>query len=741
MPRRAEMDVEARAGGGPSHSRTPAVGGKAGGLLRLRQAGIRVPDFEISPADLPAAIERLGLPLAVRSSAALEDGAHDSFAGQFESFLNLRSEAEVRDAVEKCRRSARTPEVEAYCRRRGIQAGEIPFDFIVQRMVQPTLAGVAFSVNPATGAEEVTIEACEGLADQLLAGAQSALPAEHPLIQQHRPQIEEAVLQAQRLFGCPQDVEFAIEDGALHVLQSRPVTKIGFAANIGQWTNADFRDGGVSSTVCSPLMASLYQWIWDDSLKRTLKEIRLYGKDFEASRMFFGRPYWNLGAVKQCLGRVPGYVEREFDTDLSVEIGYEGDGQVTPTNWRTLLGAAPVAWGISRFFKRQRAAARRLLEGGWQTIGQRYESSPGWDEAALRRLLESDYYHVETTYFRTVFAVSLAKLDFKLAFPDADYASLVAGLPPLSHMAPQRSIEACRRRGDDAPSVVQRLMSEFRHHCRWGVDVIHARWDEDRPFVESLVGCDASLDVRTPFLPGAQRDPQDTFQHARQAALGRLPRRRRASFARKLQRLREFVWLREELRDVSNRAYYVIRRAAVSLGEQRFLNDDVFFMTWRQLLDDDRSAIQQARAVYEGHRHFDAPNEIGVATAAVGDEPAADAASWRGIGVSGGSVTAVARVALTVEEAMAAEPGSVLVCPFTEPGWTPALSRASAVITETGGLLSHAAVICREFGLPAVLAIPQATRRIPDGCQVVVNGSDGVVRATTTLDPANGHSS
>ena len=72
-------------------------------------------------------------------------------------------------------------------------------------------------------------------------------------------------------------------------------------------------------------------------------------------------------------------------------------------------------------------------------------------------------------------------------------------------------------------------------------------------------------------------------------------------------------------------------------------------------------------------------------------------------------------------------PGDILVCPFTDPGWTPVLDRAGGVVTETGGRLSHAAVICREFGIPAVLGITDATSRIKSGAQIVVRGSEGLV--------------
>ena len=76
---------------------------------------------------------------------------------------------------------------------------------------------------------------------------------------------------------------------------------------------------------------------------------------------------------------------------------------------------------------------------------------------------------------------------------------------------------------------------------------------------------------------------------------------------------------------------------------------------------------------------------------------------------------------------MSVEKGAILVCPFVEPGWIPVLDRLAGVVTETGGLLSHAAVICREYGIPAVLGVSAATRRIPDGKMVRIHGDRGHV--------------
>ena len=686
--------------------------GKARGLAELSAAGFAVPAFRCSPTDLAAAVAELGLPLAVRSSASAEDGRESSFAGQFRSFLDLDSLEAVTEAVAACHASLRAPSVIAYCRKAGIDPGSLTMQVILQRMIHPELAGVAFSINPMTGEDEVVIEACEGVGDDLLAGHTTPLPKGHPLLERHRDAIVRAARAIHRHFGAPQDVEFAIADGTLHILQARPVTRIAFPDTIGEWTNADFRDGGVSSTVCTPLMWSLYDYIWEDALKDFLRDLHLLKGDFTAGRLFFGRPYWNLGAVKECLARLPGFDEREFDRDLSVQRDADAPARRTPVTLLTVLRALPTMIASPRLMARQEAIATQFLDGGFERMAARFaEPGPDPDKSAAE-LITTLYKSTETNYFRTIFCASLAKLLFMESFPDADYPALVAALPPLRHLEPTRVIR--RMQAEGRPDA-EELMRLFPHRSRRELDLRAPRWDEDRPWVESL--------LREPAGPEAP-EPAPAQQAALAAALKSIPRRRHRAFHRKLERLRRFLWLREEMRDLSSRTYHLIRRHVLALAERRGLGDDAFFMTWRQFVDDDRSGIAEARRTFDSYRNFPAPNEIG---ARFRQAPAPLAGDLRGIGASPGCASGRARRARTIEEALTVERGAILVCPFTDPGWTPVLERVAAVVTETGGLLSHAAVICREYGIPAVLGVPHALTRIPDGALLAVNGSDGSV--------------
>lgn len=687
--------------------------GKAGRLLQLQAAGFPVPEFVVSPDDLHNVVRQLGMPLAVRSSASVEDGHAVSFAGQFQSFLNLETVSDVEQAIQRCHASLNEPSVIEYCLKNGIDPHGIRMDVIVQKMVQPVLAGVAFTVNPVTGSEEVSIEACAGLSNELLAGHGKPLPADHPLMQRYRDEIVTVSKQIQRHFGAPQDIEFAIAGDELFILQSRPITRIGFSADIGEWTNADFRDGGVSSSVCSPLMWSLYDFVWDRTLKDSLRELRLYQEDFDAGRMFFGRPYWNLGALKKCLLRLPGFVERQFDEDLSVQITYQDQGRTTPVSLGRVLFALPTLLAARRYLRVQQQKAEQLLSRNFVDQIQKYEPLPADVDAKFRELIEEDYLALEGTYFRTIFASSLAKMDFVEAFPDVDYAPLVAGLPALRHMAPVRALQELPDRNAEQ---IDALITRFGHHYRIGLDIIHPRWHEDRSFVVKMLSA-------LPATAGV--NPRSAYEDARAKVLARLSNRKRRKFIRKLDRLRRFLWLREELRDISNQMYSLIRRYVLQIGNQHGVGDEIFFATFQDIFSADWSNISGNRERFESFRLFRAPNEIGAPFA---QQSIPSGESFTGIAASPGTASGFAFVAMNVEEAAAMPSGHILICPFSDPGWTPVLDRAIAVVTETGGQLSHAAIICREYGIPAVLGVTEATRRIPHGTYVTVYGQQGCVK-------------
>lgn len=98
-----------------------------------------------------------------------------------------------------------------------------------------------------------------------------------------------------------------------------------------------------------------------------------------------------------------------------------------------------------------------------------------------------------------------------------------------------------------------------------------------------------------------------------------------------------------------------------------------------------------------------------------------------GVGASTGTAHGTARLIHGPDEFTHFRSGDVLVCRTTDPAWTPLFGMASAVVTETGGMLSHAAIVAREFGIPAVLGVPEALDLLADGESVAIDGAQGTV--------------
>ena len=210
------------------------------------------------------------------------------------------------------------------------------------------------------------------------------------------------------------------------------------------------------------------------------------------------------------------------------------------------------------------------------------------------------------------------------------------------------------------------------------------------------------------------------------------------SFKRKLDQVRYFLLNREKLREFSTRGYYLIRIYLLGLSKKMAAKgllkevDDIFFfdinhvLNWcsgKTELDPD---ISYEKLMYQGYSNFSPPNEFGRGIKETKSERN-EHGCYSGIGCSPGTYEGTARVVLDLNDVGRIKNGDILITKFTDPGWTPTLATVGAVVTEVGGVLSHAAVIGREYGIPAVLNISNITNYVTDGQKIQVNGSTGEV--------------
>ena len=285
--------------------------------------------------------------------------------------------------------------------------------------------------------------------------------------------------------------------------------------------------------------------------------------------------------------------------------------------------------------------------------------------------------------------------------------------------------------------------------CVGEIDITRPRWSE-RPttLVPVILGNIES------FEPGAG---ERRFEQGRQEAwakeqevlarLRALPdgERKAEEAKRMIDRVRTFIGYREYPKYVIVSRYFVYKQALLEEAERLVQagvlreRDDIFFLTFQELHDVvrtnqvDDQLIHQRKDAFRSYRALTPPRVLtsdGEVIAGAYRRDDVPAGALVGLPVSAGTVEGRARVILDMAEADL-EAGDILVTAFTDPSWSPLFVAITGLVTEVGGLMTHGAVIAREYGLPAVVGVEHATRLIRDGQRIRVHGTDGYVEVLT----------
>ncbi len=772
------------------------MGKKAHNLHLLKSAGFEVPNgFVVNLyeknnnfTDAIAAIG--GYPVAVRSSGELEDLGGSSFAGQYETYLGVNSDEMLTECINKCFDSAKSERIKKYIQEKNINATEqelqTNMSVFVQQMVAAKYAGVMFSINPMSGREEeILVELCNGLGEKLVSGLVN--PSQYVINNKdytyEYQEGDEVValtdnmindlatksLEIQAFFNHPQDVEFAFDQNdKLLLLQSRPVTFIKWRDDSDEFTNADLKDGGVSSKVCTPMMFSLYRNTFNDTLEVYLRKTNILTKEITTPWIIhrYGIAYWNSGILKRSLVKIPGFDERKFDEDLGIQKDYGKQGPAkTKMNPKSLMAAIPVLLGLNKEYKECQRMIEQTKEE-YDAIDFQYKENlrhlDSWSLEELKsnffRMYYDHFRKYENSYFRTIYNNSNCQTEFKekaaglkkILGYDIDVLKLFIGIGNISHIEIQKNIFDLVTLGHDTGiddtwnDKFNRFIQKHYHHSDSELDITVPRWIEspaqqksrilemihsDKGLFDANVSEEKQKQEFETYLKQIQKDLIDNSIFGASKF---------KSFKRKLDQVRYFLLNREKLREFSTRGYYLIRIYLLGLSKKMAAKgllkevDDIFFfdinhvLNWcsgKTELDPD---ISYEKLMYQGYSNFSPPNEFGRGIKETKSERN-EHGCYSGIGCSPGTYEGTARVVLDLNDVGRIKNGDILITKFTDPGWTPTLATVGAVVTEVGGVLSHAAVIGREYGIPAVLNISNITNYVTDGQKIQVNGSTGEV--------------
>ena len=790
---------------------SPLNGGKINGLIQLKQHHFPVPqgwlinqahtllnqneDQLTSLKSQLASRLRSETTYIVRSSGALEDGAHVSFAGQYTSVRDCRTFDDVWTGIETCIASATAAHVQNYSQQMKITKTAAEFSVLIQEQLEADVSGIAFSMNPISNHDqELFIEYVKGSGEDL---ANGRLTPKSLTLSWQQPSFDhiqdlqlsstllstlhQTILRAARLFAYPVDLEFCVVGETLYLVQARPITSIQAKVPQGSWTTANFRDGGVAAQACPALMWSLYRDAWQRSLESFIQDNQLLPSQQipKLALIKYARPYWNVGVVKAAMSRIPGYNEREFDDELGITKTYIGDGQRSYLTPKTVAQLLRVARKIIRTTQNHQANVETLKEKLLnQAIAFEQDIANSRQQQASLESIEQLWQAIvcegqlacETTYFKQVFIntvqLSMKKTSLLKVMSTETFFQLISKLGHISHLRPTAALEAIAKeisrdsqlKAHWLSNSVSDLTQEWRNNsqCKDMLSLtewlnefgyhsereLNLQWPSYSEVPEIIIDKILTNITQVSQTTNLQATQSETEIHLRLKAEGFKERRARA-LTKDILFLRELLWWREEFKDLSTRYYHLVRQISLLLGTRYQqlgyieMSTDIFYLEketlqlWmKQQLSPIqlRALIEQNKGYCEAYENYQPQGDLQTSLTDQQSINLPEDIQLKGIGGNDGIVEAKVRVLKDLSQLNELESGEILVTRFTDTGWSHRFAEMAGLITETGGVLSHATIVAREFGLPAIIGAKDATRLLKTGMLIRMNGASGEIQ-------------
>jgi pyruvate,water dikinase len=740
-------------------------------------------------AEIIRPLARLGEPAAyaVRSSATAEDAATASFAGQHDTYLNVVGPAAILAHVSRCWASLFTERAVAYRLHNGIDDRGVRMAVVVQRMALAEVAGVLFTADPVSSSRKVAVvEATLGLGEALVSGlvrpdlyrVRDGAIIARELAAEHRALTDAQVVGLERLgrrieahLGRPQDIEWCLADDTFQVVQSRPITTLFPIPDAGDAERHVYVSVGHGQMMTDP-MKPLGISLWQLTTPRPMFEAggRLFvdvtlGLASPASRAglleVFGRgdplirdaletvlergdlipTLPDDGPARPPAGGAPDPIETDPAIVTGLIASSEASVAALKLEIRTRSGPALLDFILADiqelkrilFDPRSHQVIMAGMDGTWE-LNEQLEAWLG-ERKAADTLAQSVPHNVTSE-------MGLALLD--LADALRPHPEVVAFLERAEDPGFLDEL-ANRSGGAEARDAILAYLDLYGMRCAGEIDVTRPRWSERPTTLVPLL-----LANITRFEPGeaARRFERGRQEAARkeQELLGRLRalpdgEEKAADAKRLIDRIRTFIGYREYPKYGMVSRYFIYKRALLEEAERlvraRVLHreEDIFYLTFDELRAVvethavDYELIRRREDAFRSYRALTAPRVLtsdGEGLSGAYRRDGLPAGVLVGLPVSAGTVEGRARVILDMADADL-EAGDILVTAYTDPSWTPMFLAIRGLVTEVGGLMTHGAVIAREYGLPAVVGVDDATRRIRDGQRVRVHGAEGYV--------------
>ncbi|MGB0647397.1 MAG: PEP/pyruvate-binding domain-containing protein [Bradymonadia bacterium] len=765
------------------------LGAKALNLMVLYRRGLPVPPgFVLTSAaflgrrdvDLTSLVEEnqsiITSPwVMVRSSAVGEDGSDASFAGQLDSFKVMNRPDLIREAILNCWRSLENSRTNTYASLQGKKLEKMAV--IVQEMIEPEYAGVMFTASPLNARQQL-IEYVMGHCEKLVSGEVTpdslTLPCDNesslPFLNALRTASEEIL----KCFGRHQDIEWTWASGRLHIVQSRPVTTLNARTD---WSSTNVNENYPDKL--SPLLYSIARrayYSYFKSLSQALG-VSLDGREeadfYNIIGLWGDRMYYNMTNIHNVISLTPfrALLGKSFD-DF---VGYQGESETRDAvgsliqqgrfmsrllrhGLKLRAYVTKIEARVSHFV--ERPTERDLATGFHDFLDIRFNY---WVNASFADFYAMLAHGALGRYLTWLGVENAAGVQNTLIQSIPNLVSnqpiyemwqikqfvLRQGLREVFDESPERVFAELSDNPELAElnAMVRSYLNDWGFRCSGELTFLSDNYQEDPA---------SFLAMLKVYIGAEDVDPQIQFERKfqeQEAELRRIVRGVGSIQGRVLKALVSFtrfaIGCRERVRLQQARAYAHFKKITLALGRQlvraeviddlkdvlyfeydevsRLLNQESVDAVYLRSLVKLRKAKIQSSAEYPETFHAsntDCRNQYVVADEAM----SLTDRSYSGLPACGGTVTARAVILESIHQIDQLRKGDILVTKQTDPGWICAFPLISGLVVERGGMLSHGAIVAREFGIPAVVGLKDITKLIHTDDIISVDGNQGVVQ-------------
>ncbi|MEK4105429.1 phosphoenolpyruvate synthase [Paenibacillus sp. FSL R10-2791] len=755
---------------------------------------------------------------AVRSSATAEDLPHASFAGQQDTYLNIIGIEAILQHISKCWASLFTDRAVIYRMQNGFDHSQVYLSVIVQRMVFPQASGILFTADPITSNRKLlSIDASFGLGEALVSGLVSAdcykvqqekivdkriatkklaiyglkeggTETRQIDLEQQKTQTltEQQILKIARIgrqieayFGCPQDIEWCLDEDTFYIVQSRPITTLFPIPEANDQENHVYVSVGHQQMMTDPMkpLGLAFYLLTTPAPMRTAG-----GRLFVDVTSSLASP-GSREMIIEALGKSDPLIKDALITIVEREdfIKFSADNEkastpsksntsLPPSDSQVQLENDPTI--VSDLIKSNQASIEELQQNIQTKSGAELFDFILEDMQQLKKILFNPQSmrvimaamdasvwinekinewlgekNVADTLSQSVqgnitseMGLALLNLaDVIRPYPEViDYLQQVKDDNFLDELV---SFEG----GQETQEAFYDYLSKYGMRCTGEIDLTRTRWSEKLTTLVPMI-----LSNIKNFEPNAGHRK---FEQGRQEALKKeqelldrlkqLPdgEQKAKETKRMIHLIRNFSGFREYPKYGMVNRYFVYKQALLKEAEQLVQagvipeKEDIYYLTFEELREVvsrcklDYQIISKRKEEYKLYEKLTPPRVLtsdGEIIAGKYNRENLPTEAIVGLAVSSGVIEGRARVILNMEDADL-EDGDILVTLFTDPSWTPLFVSVKGLVTEVGGLMTHGAVIAREYGLPAVVGVENATKLIKDGQRIRVHGTEGYI--------------